>query len=90
MRVRTPDDPTGWTAKGEGPVGYPYTYVSGDVAVMIDFYGVDAVMAVVDAARDYSRHSHGNIGHPQRYRAREEARDVLLDALARLDASKAA
>ena len=46
----------------------------------------EATQAVIDAARAYAKHSHGNIGNPQRYRAREEARDVLLDALARLDA----
>lgn len=44
-----------------------------------------AIQAVIDAARAYARHSHGNIGNPARYRAREEARDVLLDALAHLD-----
>lgn len=44
-----------------------------------------AIQAVIDAARSYSKHSHGNIGNVARYRAREEARDVLLDALARLD-----
>jgi len=44
-----------------------------------------ALNAVERAAREYARHSHGNIGNQTRYRAREEARDKLLDALAELD-----
>jgi hypothetical protein len=52
-----------------------------------------ALLGVERAAREYATHSHGNIGHADRYRAREEAREELRDALARLDAlreSKAA
>lgn len=37
VSVRTPDDPGGWTAIGEQPVGERYQYTSGDVAVIVDF-----------------------------------------------------
>ncbi len=37
IKVRTPDDPGDWTARGEGPIGTPYQYISGDVAVRLDF-----------------------------------------------------
>jgi hypothetical protein len=37
IKVRTPDDPKGWTAKAEGEVGTPYSYISGDVAVELSW-----------------------------------------------------
>lgn len=37
IRIRTPDDPEGWTAEAAGPVGYPYGYHSAGVAVELDF-----------------------------------------------------
>lgn len=43
-----------------------------------------ALLEVERAARRLAAFSHGNLGG-DRYRAREEARDDLLDALARLD-----
>lgn len=45
-----------------------------------------AVSGVIAAARAYAAITHGNLGDRIRYRRREEARDQLLDALARLDA----
>jgi hypothetical protein len=45
----------------------------------------ECLAAVERAARAYAAFTHGNIGPRDRYRAREEARDRLLDALARLD-----
>ena len=45
---------------------------------------VTRLLAVEKAARAYGRHSHGNMTGAA-YRAREEARDVLLDALSELD-----
>ena len=48
---------------------------------------VDERRAIADVerlAREYAAFSHGNL-NGDRYRAREEARDKLLDALARLD-----
>lgn len=47
-----------------------------------------ALRAVERAAREYARFTHGNIGKPERYRAREEARDKLLDALSQLDRAR--
>jgi hypothetical protein len=44
-----------------------------------------ALLAVERAAREYAAHSHGNMVG-EHYRAREEARDKLLDALSQLDA----
>lgn len=35
IRIRTPDDPEDWTAEGDLPVGEPYIYSSGDVAVEV-------------------------------------------------------
>ena len=38
IRIRTPDDQPGkWTAKSDLLPGMPYTYSSGDVAVMVDW-----------------------------------------------------
>lgn len=37
IKIRTPDDPTGWTAIGEGVCGTPYQYISGDIAVSLEF-----------------------------------------------------
>ena len=45
----------------------------------------DALLEVERAAREYAKHSHANLGKSKAYRAREEARDALLDALSRLD-----
>lgn len=47
----------------------------------------EAQREVERAARRYAAFSHGNLGG-SRYREREEARDDLLDALARLDAAR--
>jgi hypothetical protein len=39
IRIRTPDDPSPrWTAMGDLVPGVPYTYISGDVAVLVDWY----------------------------------------------------
>jgi hypothetical protein len=46
-----------------------------------------ALLAVERAARAYAEHSHGNLAG-EHYRAREEARDQLLDALSRLDLAR--
>ncbi len=43
IKVRTPDDPGDWTARGEGPIGTPYQYISGDVAVRLDFDEADTL-----------------------------------------------
>ena len=45
------------------------------------------LLAVEHAAREYARHSHGNMVGDH-YRAREEARDKLLDALSELDVAR--
>lgn len=38
IRIRTPDDePGSWTAQGDLRPGTPYTYVSGNVAVLVDW-----------------------------------------------------
>lgn len=37
IRIRTPDDPDGWTAQGDLIPGMPYTYTSSGVAVYIDW-----------------------------------------------------
>lgn len=46
-----------------------------------------ALLEVERAARRLAAFSHGNL-NGDRYRAREEARDDLLDALARLDLAR--
>ncbi len=48
---------------------------------------IAALLAVERAAREYARHSHGNMVGDA-YRRREEARDALLDALSRLDCAR--
>jgi hypothetical protein len=38
IRIRTPDDPDGWTAIAEGPVGQPYVYsTEGPITVVLMF-----------------------------------------------------
>jgi hypothetical protein len=37
IRIRTPDDPDGWTATGDIVSGIDYQYISGDVAVILDW-----------------------------------------------------
>lgn len=49
---------------------------------------LEALLDVERAARAYARHSHGNIGLRAAYLAREEAREQLRDALARLDVAR--
>lgn len=51
----------------------------------VDIYFL--LIAVEKAARAYARHSHGNMVGAA-YRAREEARDKLLDALSQLDVAR--
>lgn len=46
------------------------------------------LLAVERAARRYAAFTHGNLGDQGRYRAREEAREALLDALSQLDAAR--
>lgn len=48
-----------------------------------------ALVAVELAARGYATHTHGNLAGDA-YRAREEDRDRLLDALSRLDSVRGA
>ena len=45
----------------------------------------DALRDVELRARRYAAFTHANLGDRERYRRREEAREELLDALARLD-----
>lgn len=49
----------------------------------------DRALADVErCAREYARFTHANLGDAARYRAREEARERLRDALARLDRAR--
>jgi hypothetical protein len=50
----------------------------------IEMFGL---LAVERAARMYAEFTHGNLAGPA-YRAREEARDRLLDALSQLDSAR--
>jgi hypothetical protein len=68
-----------------GPVEQPARQ---DIATLAASFERVALLAVERAARAYAKFTHGNLNGAA-YRAREEARDELLDALATLDAARA-